>query len=110
MRSFPALGSPGALPAALKAVSGGLVSHDATRGYGPEEYLVRRALPGDHAVKVHYYGSGQQTVVGPATMIATVYTNWGRPEERRQVLTLRLDAPRELELVGVVKVGAGAGR
>jgi tetratricopeptide (TPR) repeat protein len=89
---------------------GGLVSRDVTGGYGPEEYLVRRALPGDYAIKVHYYGSGQQTVVGPATMIATVYTNWGRPEERRQVLTLRLDAPRELEQVGVVKVGAGAGR
>lgn len=85
---------------------GGLVSRDVTRGYGPEEYLVRRALPGDYTVKVHYYGSGQQTVIGPATMIATVYTNWGRPDERREVLTLRLDAPRELERVGVVRIGA----
>ncbi len=84
---------------------GGLVSRDVTQGYGPEEYLVRRALPGEYTVKVHYYGSGQQTVTGPATMIATVYTNWGRPDERREVLTLRLDAPRELEKVGVVKVG-----
>ena len=46
--------------------------------------------------------------VGPATLIATVYTNWGRPDERREVLTLRLDAPRELEQVGVVHIGAGS--
>jgi Ca-activated chloride channel homolog len=89
---------------------GGLVSRDVTGGYGPEEYLVRRALPGDYTVKVHYYGSGQQTVVGPATLIATVYTSWGRPDERRQVLTLRLDAPRELERVGVVRVRDEASR
>ncbi|MGC4000952.1 MAG: DUF2135 domain-containing protein [Anaeromyxobacter sp.] len=83
---------------------GGLVSHDVTQGYGPEEYLVRQAVPGDYAVKVHYYGSRAQTLVGPATLVATVYTNWGRPDEKRQVLTLRLDSPRDLEPVGVVTV------
>jgi len=88
---------------------GGLVSHDVTQGYGPEEYLVRRALPGAYAVKVHYYGSGAQTLVGPATLIATVYTNWGRADERREVLTLRLDGPRDLESVGVVWIGGHAG-
>ncbi len=87
---------------------GGLVSHDITQGYGPEEYVVRRALPGAYALKVHYYGSGQQTLVGPATMVATVYTNWGRPDEKRQILTLRLDSPREMEEVGVVQVGGSA--
>jgi hypothetical protein len=84
---------------------GGLVSHDITQGYGPEEYLVRRALPGQYAVKVHYYGSRQQTLVGPATMVATVFTNWGRPDEKREVLTLRLDSPRDMEEVGVVTIG-----
>lgn len=91
---------------------GGLVSHDLTQGYGPEEYLVRRAVPGDYAVKVHYYGSRQQTLVGPATMVATVFTNWGRADEKRQTLTLRLDGPRAMEEVGVVTIGprAGAGQ
>jgi Ca-activated chloride channel family protein len=84
---------------------GGLVSHDVTQGYGPEEYVVRRSLPGAYQVKVHYYGSGQQTLIGPATLVATVYTNWGRPDERKQLLTLRLDSPRDLEPVGVVKIG-----
>lgn len=87
--------------------AGGLVSHDITQGYGPEEYLVRRAVPGAYEIRVHYYGSRQQTLVGPATMIATVYTNWGRPDERREVLTLRLDGPRDLEQVGVVTIGKG---
>jgi Ca-activated chloride channel family protein len=87
---------------------GGLVSQDVTQGYGPEEYAVRRAAPGAYAVKVHYYGSRQQTLIGPATMIATVYTNWGRPDEKREVLTLRLDGPREMAEVGVIRVEGGA--
>ncbi len=86
---------------------GGLVSHDLTQGYGPEEYLVRRALPGQYSIKVHYYGSRQQTLVGPATMVATVYTNYGRVDEKRQILTLRLDSPKDMEEVGVVTIGGG---
>jgi len=86
---------------------GGLVSQDVTQGYGPEEYLVHRAVPGAYDVRVHYLGSGQQTLVGPATLVATVYTNWGRPDERREVLTLRLDEPRDLERIGVVRIGRG---
>lgn len=86
---------------------GGLVSQDVTQGYGPEEYLVHRALAGSYDVRVHYFGSGQQTLMGPATLVATVYTNWGRPDERREVLTLRLDEPRDLERIGVVRIGRG---
>jgi len=86
---------------------GGLVSRDITNGYGPEEYVVRRAVAGAYTVKAHYYGSGQQTLVGPATLTATVFTNWGRPDEKRQLLTLRLESPRELEQIGVVTIGGG---
>jgi len=89
---------------------GGLVSRDFTQGYGPEEYVVRRAVPGRYAVQVHYYGSRQQRVVGPATLTATVFTNWGRPEEQRQVMTIRLAEPRDMEPVGEVTVGDPARR
>jgi tetratricopeptide (TPR) repeat protein len=87
---------------------GGLVSRDITNGYGPEEYVIRRAVPGQYAVKAHYYGSGQQTLVGPATLTATVFTNWGRADEKRQVLTLRLESPREMEEIGAVTIGGTA--
>jgi hypothetical protein len=86
---------------------GGLVSRDITNGYGPEEYVVRRAVAGPYTVKAHYYGSGQQTLVGPATLTATVFTNWGRPDEKKQLLTLRLESPREMEQIGVVTIGGG---
>lgn len=82
---------------------GGLVSRDFTQGYGPEEYLVRRAVPGLYKIFAHYYGSRQQTVIGPATITATVFTDFGRPTEKKQVLTLRLDKPRDRAEIGEVR-------
>ncbi len=82
---------------------GGLVSRDFTGGYGPEEYLVRRALPGDYRVQANFYGSRAATLTGPTTLQATVITNWGRPNEQRRALTLRLTEARDVVDVGSVR-------
>ena len=82
--------------------SGGFVSQDITTGYGPEEYLQLKGQKGVYKVLTHYYGSSQQKLTGPATATATVYTNWGRKEEKRQILSLRLDRPKEKVTVGEI--------
>lgn len=87
---------------------GGLVSRDFTQGYGPEEYVLRRAMPGDYTIKAHYYGSHQQSLTGPCTVIATVFTNYGRPDEGRQVLTLRLEQSGRDFVVGTITIGGAA--
>jgi hypothetical protein len=84
---------------------GGLVSHDFTQGYGPEEYLVRRAVPGPFKIFAHYYGSRQQTVLGAATITATVFTDFGRPTQKKQVLSLRLDKPHDRADIGEIQIG-----
>jgi Ca-activated chloride channel family protein len=71
---------------------GGLVSRDFTQGYGPEEYVLKKAVSGEYLIQANYYGSSTQTLTGPATVKAVVHTNWGRPNEERQEITLRLDA------------------
>ncbi len=88
-----------------RTASGGFVSRDITTGYGPEEYLQVKGQKGVYKVLTHYFGSSQQRLTGPATATATVYTNWGRPEEKRQILSLRLDRPREKVTVGEIKFG-----
>jgi len=88
---------------------GGLVSKDFTQGYGPEEYMVRRGMSGPFKIFAHYYGSRQQTVIGPATITATVFTDFGRPTQRKQVLTLRLDKPHEKADMGEIQFG-GSGK
>jgi len=83
---------------------GGLVSRDFTQGYGPEEYVLRKARPGDYTVKTHYYGSHQQTLTGACTVIVNVFTNFGRPNEERQVLTLRLEEASDQVTVGTIRI------
>jgi Ca-activated chloride channel homolog len=81
---------------------GGRLSRDFTGGYGPEEYAVRRARPGRYAVKANYYGSREQRLAGPTTVQATIITNFGRAQEERRSLTLRLEEAREVVDVGEV--------
>lgn len=90
-----------------RTARGGLVSQDITDGYGPEEYLIRKAPAGSYTISTNYFGSRQQTVVGPATVTATVFTNWGRPNEERKVLTIRLDKAKEKIDIGTITFGGG---
>ena len=90
---------------ALLENSGGLLSHDFTDGYGPEEYCLRKLMPGKYVIQANYYGSRQQELTGPATVQATVITNFGRPNEKRQALTLRLKDVKQIVDVGTVTLG-----
>jgi len=86
---------------------GGKVSRDFTQGYGPEEYSLRTLIPGAYKIEANYYGSSQQTLTGPATVKAIVFTNYGRPDEVRQEITLRLDDVKQAFVVGTVELGEG---
>jgi tetratricopeptide (TPR) repeat protein len=81
---------------------GGLVSRDFTQGYGPEEYALRKLMPGKYVIKANFYGNRDQKLVGPTTVQATVITNFGRGNERRQSLTLRLKDAKDMVEVGKV--------
>ena len=83
---------------------GGRISPDFTQGYGPEEYVVRRGMPGAYQIQAIYFGSSQQTLTGPATLLATVFTNFGRPNEDRRILTVRVTEVKDVIDVGEVKL------
>ena len=82
---------------------GGLVSCDFTQGYGPEEYLVRRAAHGTYKIDANYFGSRATRLLGPVTVQVDVLTNYGRPNERRKSLTLRLKEAQETVRIGEIE-------
>jgi Ca-activated chloride channel family protein len=79
---------------------GGRVSRDFTQGYGPEEYTIRRAMPGTYTVKTKFFGSSAATLQGAVTLTVDLYTDYGRPTQQHQVLTLRLTEAKETFTVG----------
>ncbi|MGN0853060.1 MAG: VIT domain-containing protein [Kiritimatiellia bacterium] len=84
--------------------TGGFMTHDVVTGYGPEEYLKKKAPAGTYRILVNYFGSRQQTLLGPATVTATVYTNWGRADEKRRTLSMRLEKVKDKLPVGEVRI------
>ncbi len=69
---------------------GGYVSRDFRQGYGPEEYMLKVAPKGGYEIKCNYYSSQQQTLTGGTTILLTFFTNYMRPTEKAEMVTVRL--------------------
>ncbi|MBM4041315.1 MAG: DUF2135 domain-containing protein [Planctomycetes bacterium] len=82
---------------------GGNVSRDFTQGYGPEEYLLKRAMLGTYTIQANYYGSSAAQLIGAVTLQVDVFTNYGRPNEQRKSLTLRLTEKKETFTIGQIE-------
>lgn len=82
---------------------GGWTSRDITDGYGPEEYEAHVAPKGEYKVRAHYYASHRQAVFGPATVTATIFTDWGRPNQKSERLSIRLDRQKQMIDLGSVE-------
>ena len=91
-----------------RTAGGGHLSFDFTRGYGPEEFMTRKLLPGKYRVWTHYYGQSSVKTIGPVTLYAVICTDYGTPKEKRETLTFRLGARNENLELATVDGGTGA--
>lgn len=81
---------------------GGRISNDFTRGYGPEQFLLKKAVNGKYQVKVNYYGDQQFKLSGPTTVMAEIFTHYADGRQERKLITLQMekDGKQEGILVG----------
>ncbi|MDB5471927.1 MAG: hypothetical protein JWR84_3487 [Caulobacter sp.] len=85
---------------------GGRLSNDMTSGYGPEEYLLRRAPRGEYQIKANVFAPDALDPNGATTVRARLYRNWGRPNESYEVLEIDLTPDTDdTRLIGKFKVG-----
>jgi tetratricopeptide (TPR) repeat protein len=79
--------------------NGGRISNDFTQGYGPEEYLIRKAPKGTYLIQAHYYGNHRPTLSGKAILTVQLFENYGTPYEVKREITRRLSVvDEELDL------------
>ena len=83
-----------------KSQIGGRISRDFTGGYGPEEFVIKKAMPGNYIVEVDYFGSSRQTISGPTTVQAKLITNFGSKKEKTKEITIRLKQAKDVILLG----------
>ena len=83
---------------------GGRISQDITQGYGPEQFMLKKAIKGKYGIYVNYFGDSQVKAEGPSTIMAEIFTNYGGKEEQRQVVCLQLSKDNKAEKNGKLKV------
>ena len=84
---------------------GGRMSQDATGGYGPEEFVLRDAKPGRYTVQAQFYGHRQQVLLSATTVMLRLTTGFGRPDQKDELTSLRLNGRSDMVTVGTFEVG-----
>ncbi len=82
---------------------GGHITHDFTRGYGPEAFTLKKAIPGTYKIYVNYYGTHSQRMLQPVIVRVTTYRDYGRKNQTCMEKMVMLDAIKGwIELDSVV--------
>ena len=71
------------------SASGGNIPHN-VRSYGPEDYLIRHAIPGTYTFQAKFYGDRIRKDNSTTTVEADIILNFGRPNETRKRVSLRI--------------------
>ena len=79
---------------------GGRISKDFTGGYGPEEFLLKKAIDGKYKIEANYYGNSRQKLTGPATVLAKLTTYYGTALEKTESIVVRLKDQSEVVEIG----------
>ncbi len=84
---------------------GGRISSDFTQGYGPETFSLRNAIPGVYKVYARFYGHRQQIISPSTSVMLTLSTDFGRPQQRDESVVLRLKNAGDQVFVGEITLG-----
>ncbi|WP_222166021.1 VIT domain-containing protein [Edaphocola aurantiacus] len=70
--------------------AGGRISNDFTNGYGPEQFLLKKAIKGKYTIETNYFGESRFVLSGATTVMAEVYLYYASGKEERKVITLQM--------------------
>ncbi|MGQ0739714.1 MAG: VIT domain-containing protein [Bacteroidota bacterium] len=85
---------------------GGKISQDVTSGFGPEEFMLKKAINGKYKVEVNLYGDTRQTLGGPISIKAELFTDFGKPTQKRQTINFRVTNTKEVVELGSLTFGS----
>jgi hypothetical protein len=67
---------------------GGRISADFRQGFGPEQFLLKRAIEGVYRIETNFFGERQLTLSGPTTLMAEIYLYYSDGRQERKIITL----------------------
>jgi len=87
-----------------KTEIGGQLSQDMTQGFGPEEFTLKNAKEGTYFIKVNYFGDQYQKIENPTFMKVTMFKNFGKPNETKDIKIIRLTKTKDKKIVAKLEV------
>lgn len=68
---------------------GGRLSNDFTRGFGPEQFLLKKAVKGKYKIQTNFFGERQTGIAGPTAIMAEVYINYATGKQERKIVVFQ---------------------
>ncbi|MEB3415143.1 VIT domain-containing protein [Alteriqipengyuania sp. WL0013] len=79
--------------------------HDVTQGYGPEEFMIRKAPDGTYRIELDTYAADRRNPNGPSTATVRIIRNFATPQQSEELIDVEM-LPSEdgRRLVGTVEI------
>ena len=84
--------------------AGGIISRDITQAYGPEQFMLKKAVKGKYEVFVNYFGDSQVKAEGPSTVMIEIYTKYSDSNEQRKVICVQMSKNKKRTGSGLLKI------
>jgi hypothetical protein len=81
-----------------------MMSRDFRGGYGPEEYMIKKAFPGEFRAWTNYFAMHSATLTGPSSIILKIFVNWGREGQQEYVTLTRLQESKNNAQLGSITI------
>lgn len=81
---------------------GGRYPHDFTQGFGPEEFMLKKAVNGKYVIHTNNFGDHRQSISGPTTIYLDLYTNYARQNQKHERVLVRTENVKENNSIGEI--------
>ncbi|WP_282630398.1 VIT domain-containing protein [Empedobacter sedimenti] len=72
---------------------GGRMSEDVTQGFGPEQFMLKKAIKGKYKIETNFYGERQMSISGPTTISVEIYLMYSSGKQVKKMITFQNNKP-----------------
>ncbi|MCE3074531.1 VIT domain-containing protein [Chryseobacterium gwangjuense] len=84
---------------------GGRLSNDFTQGFGPEQFLLKKAVKGKYKIQTNFFGERQNVLSGPTTIMAEVYLYYSDGRQERKIAVFQSQKENKQENDSKILIG-----
>ena len=85
--------------------AGGRLSNDFTDGFGPEQFLLKKARKGRYKIQTNFFGENRVTAPGPSTLMAEIFLNYATGKQERKIVVFHASGTMAEGSDGKVYIG-----